>query len=321
MKSKSAPKAIRLKFSAMLNLMQKNRIRLSKLFLFFSLLAFFAMSDIVFAKETIFVSIPPQKFFVEQIAGDLFDVEILVGAGMSPHAFEPLPRQMASLGRARAFMAIGLPFEQALLARIVDLFPQLKIIRTDQGITRRRMATSEETSNHVHHEGCDHGVGAEDPHIWLDPMNAKIMAENITNALSELFPETESTFRQNCKAFARELDSLTEHVKLILQPFAGQAIIVFHPAFGYFTDRYGLRQQAVEIEGKEPGPRQLAALIRKCRKDGIRIVFVQKQFPVAAAQVIARAISGSVVQIDPLAEDYVVNLKAIAEAVLSGNKP
>jgi zinc transport system substrate-binding protein len=302
----------------MLNLMQKNRIRLSKLFLFFSLLAFFAMSDIVFAKETIFVSIPPQKFFVEQIAGDLFDVEILVGAGMSPHAFEPLPRQMASLGRARAFMAIGLPFEQALLARIVDLFPQLKIIRTDQGITRRRMATSEETSNHVHHEGCDHGVGAEDPHIWLDPMNAKIMAENITNALSELFPETESTFRQNCKAFARELDSLTEHVKLILQPFAGQAIIVFHPAFGYFTDRFGLRQRAIEIEGKEPTPRQMVSLIRQAKAENIRVIFVQQQFSTRAAQTIADSISGAVVAIDPLAEDYLGNLRIIAQKIYHG---
>jgi zinc transport system substrate-binding protein len=180
------------------------------------------------------------------------------------------------------------------------------------------MATSEETSNHVHHEGCDHGVGAEDPHIWLDPMNAKIMAENITNALSELFPETESTFRQNCKAFARELDSLTEHVKLILQPFAGQAIIVFHPAFGYFTDRFGLRQRAIEIEGKEPTPRQMVSLIRQAKAENIRVIFVQQQFSTRAAQTIADSISGAVVAIDPLAEDYLGNLRIIAQKIYHG---
>ncbi len=302
----------------MLNLMAKNSVRLSKFFFILTLLAFLVISGTGFAKEIIFVSIPPQKFFVEQIAGDLFEVQVLVGAGMSPHAFEPLPRQMASLGRSRAFMAIGLPFEKALLERIADLFPQLRIVRTDLGITRRRMETGEDAANHVHHEGCSHGGGAEDPHIWLDPQNAKIMAENIATGLAELFPEKKSFFVQNYSDFAEKLDSLTEHLKLILKPFSGQAIIVFHPAFGYFTDRFGLRQRAIEIEGKEPGPRQMVNLIRRAKAENIRVIFVQQQFSSRAAQTIADSISGTVVAIDPLAEDYLVNLGNIAQKIYHG---
>jgi len=271
------------------------------------------------AKTLVFTSVLPQKYVVRKIAGDLVDIEVLVAPGMSPHTFEPTPQQMSRLSRAKAYFLIGVSFEKALVERLVKICPDLNLVDTAKDIPRRSMETF--ADDHHHGDDCRHADGAADPHVWLDPLLVVIQAEAVASALSEMLPEHAGQFKESLLKLKKELTDLDKHLATSLAPLKGETMLVFHPAFGYFTDRYGLRQQAVEIEGKEPGPRQLAALIRKCRKDGIRIVFVQKQFPVAAAQVIARAISGSVVQIDPLAEDYVVNLKAIAEAVLSGNKP
>ncbi|EKD82027.1 MAG: hypothetical protein ACD_39C01515G0002 [uncultured bacterium] len=286
------------------------------------LLATAAGSQIIYAEESarikVFTSILPQKYFVEKIASGLVDVEVLVGSGMSPHTFEPLPQQMSSLSRASIFFLIGVPFEQALTQRLQAICPDLKLVATDKGVKRRLMSSY--VSDHEHGEGCVHEAGAPDPHIWLDPVLAITQAENIAAALSEALPDHKDRLADGLQQLTDELRALDADLTTQLAPVKGETMLVFHPAFGYFADRYGLKQQSVEIEGKEPGPRQLADLIRQCREQNIHVVFVQKQFPVAAAQTIARAINGTVVAIDPLAEDYVTNLRQFGESLLAGVK-
>lgn len=266
----------------------------------------------------VFTSILPQKYFIEKIAGDLADVEVLVGSGMSPHTFEPLPQQMSRLSRASMFFLIGVPFEKALLERLRVICPDLKLVNTDANVVRRSM--SSDAGDHQHDASCVHEPGAPDPHIWLDPVLAITQAENIAAALIEALPDHKDRLAAGLKNLTAEFRSLDAELAAKLVPVKGETMLVFHPAFGYFADRYGLKQQAVEIEGKEPGPRQLADLIRQCRKQNIHVVFVQKQFPVAAAQTIARAINGTVVAIDPLAEEYVENLRQFGESLLAGVK-
>jgi len=262
---------------------------------------------------SVFASIQPQKFFLEQLAGELADVEVMVGPDMSPHTYEPLPQQMSKLSRARLFFTIGVPFEKALAKRLADVCPDLKIVDTTRGIAYQTM----ESYNHQHSETCSHGAGQLDPHVWLDPDQVMIQAQNITAALQEAMPVASATFAARLASFSAQLQSLSGELSATLAPVKGQTMLVFHPAFGYFARRFGLRQQAIEIEGKEPGPRQLVELIRKCRSEKIHIIFVQKQFPVVAAQTIATAIEGAVVIIDPLAEDYFANLRQIATTVAS----
>ena len=93
-------------------------------------------------------------------------------------------------------------------------------------------------------------------------------------------------------------------------------ILVFHPAWGYFADEFGLVQIPVEIEGKEPTAAELAQVIDFANARGIRTVFVQPQFSTRAAEAVARSIGGNVVPIDPLAEDYVTNMKRVARALI-----
>jgi len=272
------------------------------------------------SKLEVFTSILPQKFFVEKIGGDLVNVEVFVGPGMSPHTYEPLPQQMSRLSRARLFFTIGVPFEKSLKQRIVSVCPGLKLVETDAGIKRRSMQSGEDSFDHEHHEGCTHGSGEPDPHIWLDPDLVMIQAQNIAAALKAEIPEKAGIIESRLSAFIAELSALSNELAEILEPYKGQTMLVFHPAFGYLADRYGLVQRAIEIEGKEPGPRQLVELIRRCRSENIHVVFVQKQFPVSAAETVARSINGRVVAINPLAENYIENLKEMALAIAGGVK-
>ena len=233
---------------------------------------------------------------------------------MSPHTFEPLPQQMSRLSRAAVFFMIGIPFEQALIQRLAAVCPDLKFVDTGKNVARRSM--NEQESDHQHSEDCVHEVGTPDPHIWLDPAHAVTIAAAIASGLIEIMPDKAARLEEGLQKLTAELTAVDEELAASLKPLKGQTILVFHPAFGYFAARYGLKQQSVEIEGKEPGPRQLAELIRQCRQLGIRVVFVQKQFPVAAAETIARSINGAVVSIDPLAEDYIANLNRLGEAMM-----
>ncbi len=268
----------------------------------------------------VFVSILPQIYFVEQIGGELVDVEVLVGPGMSPHTYEPLPKQMGRLSRASILFTIGVPFEEAIKNRIVSLCPDLKVVETDKNVERRFMLEHESINNHDHQHGedCDHGSGTSDPHIWLDPQLAIIQGENIAIALKESLPMHAKTIDKRFRQFIYDMHSLTEEIIKKLEPVKGQKMLVFHPAFGYFADRFGLKQIPIEIAGKEPAPKQLVDLIRMCKREKISVVFVQEQFPAASAETVARSIHGAVVKINPLSADYANNLRHIADGIVKG---
>lgn len=289
-------------------------ILITAIFVLVSYTSLFAGSESL----KVFVSILPQKYFAERLLGNNGTVEVLIGPGMSPHTYEPLPQQMSKLSRANIFFTVGIPFEQAIINRLKDICPNLTIAFSDENIEKIRMIGHhhhEESHEHHHEEAHKHDMGL-DPHFWLDPIRAFAMADNMAKVIIASKPELADSVKSNLEAIKSEMNKLDEELTQKLLPFKGKTMLVFHPAFGYFAARYGMIQKAVEIEGKEPAPRQLAELIRGCRSEGIKIIFVQKQFPAATAETISRSIGGRVVAIDPLAEDYVNNLKAMAEAVV-----
>jgi zinc transport system substrate-binding protein len=253
----------------------------------------------------VFVSILPQKNFVERVAGRRAEVTVLVGPGQSPATYEPTPRQIARLASARAYFRIGVPFEAAWLDRIHAANPGLTVVDTAAGIPRR-------TVNHATAESAFAEGGLEDPHVWTDPALVKVMAQATRDALARLAPEHADEFARNQAAFGADLDALDAEIRGLLSAARGRAFLVFHPSWGYFADAYGLRQIPIESGGKEPGPRTLAAVVERARALGIRVVFVQEQFSRRTAEVIARQIGGRVVAVDPLAEDYVSNLRRVA---------
>jgi zinc transport system substrate-binding protein len=255
-------------------------------------------------KINAYVSILPQAYFVERVGGDRVDVGVLVGPGRSPATYEPTPKQMAALGRSRVYFRIGTPFERGFMEKIASIHKDLEIVDTRKGVPLRYFRESG-------------GKEVADPHIWLDPKRVGIQAATICEALSRLAPNHATEFEENLKAFRADLERVDRKIAGALAPVKGSRFYVFHPAFGYFGDSYGLVQVAVEIEGKEPSPKQLARLMGMAERDGVRVIFVQPQFARRNAEAIARAINGAVIPMNPLARDYLKNLEGMAE-VLKG---
>lgn len=301
--------------------MSKNRLYfIGRLLIVFAFVILSA-ANLVFAQSDrlkVFVSILPQKYFVEKLLGKNCEVEVLIGPGQSPHTYEPLPQQMGKLSRADIYFTVGIPFEVALKNKIANLCPNLKIADSDAGIEKRIMSEehshSHEEMEH-HHEGHHHCKGEKDPHFWLDPEKAYLMSENMAKVVAEIKPELKNKLETNLEQLKSQMAVLVKELSEVLAPYKGKTMLVFHPAFGYFSDKFGMIQKSVEIEGKEPAPKQLARLIKTCKEQGVKILFVQKQFPTTTAKTIADSIGGKVIAIDPLAEDYIENLKVMANSI------
>lgn len=239
---------------------------------------------------------------MDRIGGTHVEIQVLVGPGQSPATYEPTPKQMTEMARADVYFRIGLPFESRLLDKIQSIFTDLRIVDTRQGI---RLYEGEHS-----HQG-----EATDPHIWLDPKLVITQATTICDELCRLDSINAQEYRKNLQSFKDDLNRADDRVAEILTPFRGRKLYVFHPSYGYFARAYGLIQTAFEFEGKEPTPRQLADLIEQARRDGVTAVFVQPQFSSKGAQAVARAIDARVVEMDPLARDYLSNLVTMAENI------
>lgn len=261
----------------------------------------------------VFVSILPQKYFVERIAGDRAEVFVMVGPGDSPATYEPRPRQVAALSRARVYFEIGVPFEAVWAPRLAAAHPDLLFVDTAAKIARRPADAPAGATGEA--------AVMSDPHLWTDPALVKIMAARIRDAFLELDPAHTDGYERNYRDFAADLDALEDRIRARLSPYAGRSFLVFHAAWGYFADAFGLRQIPIEAEGKEPGPKTLAHVIDEARTLGIKVIFVQPQFSRQDAQMIAREIGGTVIAVDPLAENYLDNIESVAAALADAMGP
>jgi zinc transport system substrate-binding protein len=257
--------------------------------LFISTVIFFTLAKPTSAEKiSVFVSILPQKYFVEKIGGDRLNVFVMVEPGANPHSYEPKPQQMMALAQAKAYFAIGVNFEEVWLPRITASNPKMMVVKTDAGISKIPMQ-------------ADHLHGIKDPHIWTSPPLVKIQASNILRGLLAVDPTNRFIYEANYKKFVVELEDLDAELKTIFKGKMHLRFMVFHPAWGYFARAYGLEQVPIETGGKEPKPAQLRQLIERAQKQGIKVIFVQPQLSTRSAETIAGAIGGKVVFADPLA--------------------
>lgn len=268
-------------------------------------------STFLYAKPTVTVSIVPQKYFVEQIAKDLVNVNVMVSPGSSPHTYEPKPSQMKELANSDAYFSIGDGFEKAWLPKFKSTHPKLVMVDTIQGLEKIPMAEHHHEEKGDHHEHDEHGT--LDPHVWLDPISVKIQAKNIYDALVKLYPLHVKALRENYEAFNASLDALDRTIQTKLSNVQNRKFIIFHPSFGYFAKRYNLEQIAIEVSGKEPKPKELAKIIEEAKEENARVVFVSPQFSQKSAQTIANQINGKILTINPLAYEWRENMLSVAE--------
>jgi zinc transport system substrate-binding protein len=251
------------------------------------------------------VGIPPIAFFVERIGGDQVSVQTMLGPGQAPETYSPTPAEMAHLSKASVYFEVGVPFEQQLAGTIESAYPHLKIVDL-----RSKLAPE------LHLETVDHQE--EDPHYWLDPRLMEQASAIIRDALTAVNPSDSSIFAANCARLIVDLKQADSTVALILRAFRNRDMWVFHPAYGYFAGAYGLKQVAIQREGKEPTGRELANLVDSAKADKVRTIFVQPQFSEQTAETITRQIGARLQPLDPLAHDYLANLKTMAEDIAAG---
>jgi len=249
------------------------------------------------------LSIPPQVWFVSQIAGDKAQTLTLVGSGQNPHNYEPGPRQIQSLSTAGAWILSGTEFEISLRPKIAALFPELLIVDGTEGVHFRMLEEHD-----MNHEKT-HSSLEIDRHTWLGREPAKILAAHIRDTLSIVDSANEEYYRQRCESLVRLIDDEFDRLKIELAPLYGKRVFVYHPSFGYFLDEFEIFQEAVEVGGKEPTPRELNNLINRLKEEQAAAIFVQAQFPVNAAKTLASAVGAEVIALDPLAQNWLENIR------------
>ena len=289
-----------------------------------------------FAKPLVSVSIPPQKYFVEKIAANTLDINVIIPASTDEHNFDFKPTTMKKLEKSDIYFTIGLEFERVFADKFQSNFANLQVI--DTGKDLRNLATShthskdehDEHHNHAGHDEHAHGKdeyhahkhskshethSENDPHIWLDPILVKIQASTIAKALIAKYPQNKALYEANLTQFQAELDALNAEISALFEKSKNKKFIIYHPSLAYFAARYHLVQIPVEIEGKEPKTKDLQRLVSVAKKENIKTIFVQKGFSQNAAKSLAKELKASVVELNHLSDDYSKNLLEIAKKI------
>jgi zinc transport system substrate-binding protein len=255
-------------------------------------------------KIGVVVTILPQAEFVENIGGDKVDVTVMVPPGASPHTYEPTPSQMASLAEARLYAKVGsgVEFELVWMDKLIAQNQDMLVTDCSRGIDLQAMTAPDEDEE-------EHG--GMDPHIWMSPRNAQVMVQNIASGLIQIDPDNSAYYERNRDAYLQQLAQLDQDIRDGLSGVKNRIFMVYHPAFGYFASDYDLTMLPIEAEGKEPTPAGLQHLIEQAKEHNVRVVFAEPQFNPQSAKVIADAIGGRVVLINPLARDYIENLRIL----------
>lgn len=264
---------------------------------------------------TVTVSIPPQAYIVERVGDKLVSTNVLVPDGRSPHDYAPRPSQLIQLSESAMFLTIGMPFEQQMINKLrsqtscafVDMTSGIKFMMMEE--------PCHSCKDHKHEH-----IGP-DPHVWMCPRNLRIMAANTLDALKTRLPEKHELLEQNFRKLDRELQELDLRLSTSLAPFKGNTVFVFHPALGYFTANYGLKQRAIEVGGKDPTPRRLMELIELAKKEKAKVIFVQPQFNTNAAHTMAKAIGGVVDHVNVLEKDVISLLSRLGDDIVQALTP
>lgn len=258
------------------------------------------------------VSIEPLRYVVEAVAGNKYRVAVLMPQGASPETYEPTPRQMMELNRSELLFRVGtLGFEQTRLPQMMQTTPQTRMVDLAQGITPIIDA-------HHHHE--DGPESSMDPHVWMSTQNLCVMAKNTCTALCQTDSANAPYYQQRLSAFLKQMDSLDVQLRGVLQQLPSRAFLIYHPALGYMARQYGLKQLAVEHDGKEPSAAYMQQLINMCRAEEVHTVFISKEHSGKAAQRIAQEIGARLVSINPLDYDVPTQMLQIAKQMKDSGK-
>ena len=260
-------------------------------------------------KPVVTVSILPVKTFVEEIAGNDFEINVLLPPGASPADFTLIPSQLKDIARSEVWFRIGyIGFEFSWKEKIEQANRIMKVVNLSEGLD---LITDEYLPS-----GKKSSTGGINPHTWLSPTLVKQMAASITEELVLLNPEKKEEYRENLSRFVQKVEELDAEIRGKLANFEGRQIILFHPSLSYFAREYGLIQYSLEPGGKEPTPQRMAVLVDFAKKENIGVIYIQSDLDRSQARVFAEEIDGEVVEMWPLNPEWFDNLQEITELLI-----
>lgn len=276
------------------------------------LLALIAVSCSTGNKEQkiVTVTIQPQKYFAEKIAGDRFDINCIVPPGSNPEAYDPSPSHLVHLGKSIAYFKIGhIGFELAWMDKLEQNNPHMKIFDNSEGINIL-------SGTHEHSEGDEHHHHYDaDPHTWSSPKNARIIAKNMYDAFVSLDPSGEKVYRRNYEALLAEINHVDSVMTRKLTPASGTMFAIYHPSLSYLAKDYHLHQLSLEYNGKEPSAYYLKKAIDVAKENHVKVIFIQQEFDAKQAESFAQEIGAKVVSINPLSYNWSEELLNITDAI------
>ena len=255
------------------------------------------------------VSIEPQRYLLEQIAGPAYRVNTLLENGANPETFDPAMSQRVAADHSAAYFAVGtLPFEESLRQ---SLGKDVRWVDTSEGI-ELLYGTHSHSHGEEHAEADEHEHSEADPHVWTSVANARRMAANMAGALAELNPDSAAVYAARLAALDGRLAALDANVRQRLEG-APTVFAVWHPSLSYFAADYGLEQQAVGSESKEMSPKRVREVIDHAKADSVRVFFFQQEYDSRQAESINAGIGSRLVVINPLSYDFEGQIKMIAD--------
>jgi zinc transport system substrate-binding protein len=247
---------------------------------------------------------------VKKIAGDDFEINLLIPPGSSPAAYTLLPSQLKDIARSAIWFRIGyIGFEHSWKDKISQANSQMKVVNISEGLDLIA-ENKEQHGDHVHMDGID-------PHVWLSPVLVKQMAKRILDELIVLKPEKTAEYTENYMRFVEECDQLNTELKNKLKAYQGRKFIVFHPSLSYYAREYGLDQYSLESGGKEPTPQHLRNVVDLARKENIKIIYIQSEFDREHARVFANEIGGDIIPVWPLNPEWADNLRKMTDIFIA----
>jgi zinc transport system substrate-binding protein len=267
-------------------------------------------------KINIIVSIEPQKTFVEKVVGELGKVTTVIPRGYSPANYQPSPKEIEDISNGDIYFSIGVESEKSfILPKLKDLNSDIKLIDLQNEVSKYHESLYIGENEEVH-DDHGHEEGEIDPHIWLSPKRVIKIVEIIRDQMIDMDEIHEPHYRENAEKYIEELETLDKEIEESLKGLENKSFIIYHPAFSYFAEDYGLNMITIEEDGKEATAKRIQAVVDFAKSNNVKVVFYQDEFDSSQAKIIAEEIKGEVVEVTPLSENYIENMREIRDKFL-----
>lgn len=273
------------------------------------------------ANADIVTSVKPLGFIASSIADGVLNTDVIVPAGASPHDYSLKPTDVQKVKNADVFLWIGEDVD-SFLEKTADSLDKNKVIEISHfDEIKPLLGTSSHHHHHhdhdeadEHHHDHDHAKHEDEHeheheletnwHIWYSPAISKVVAQKVADKLTSLYPAQKEKIAQNLAQFNQSLDQQGEQIKAELAGVQGKGFYVFHDAYGYFNDAYGLKQTGAFTINPlvAPGAKTLAKIKEEILEHKVNCLFAEPQFTPKVIESLQKNTNVNVGQLDPLGE-------------------